>query len=242
MSSVEISYSLIIPSFNERDSLPEVIGDCKSISEYRKDLEIIIVDNGSDDGSSDFLAEHLSQSSAARLRFLVKDSNTGYGSGLKFGIKDAKAPVIVWTHADLQSDLWDVIRAIESYEMNLSTDSLIIKGKRLNRPISDTCISKALSLINWAINRVSLSDVNSQPNLIPRKVLDSLPSIPNDSTFELYIFTMALKKQLLIKRIDVRFPRRKFGIGSNQGFRRKISYSIDCLKVALRIRSQRDNY
>lgn len=236
MSSAKVKYSLLLPAFNEESSLSLIISKCKEILNHKNDLEIIIIDNGSSDNSRLILERSIRPSNSDRLRFLIKENNEGYGAGLKFGFARTKSPVVIWTHADMQCDLWDVVKVIESYETNSASCLTVVKGRRLDRPLSDTIISQTFSLLNRKINGVILEDINAQPNLIPRELINDLSDLPDDSTFELYILTHALKRGYAIKRIGVHFPERKFGIGSNQGFVRKLNYSLNCFKVILGIR------
>jgi len=236
MSTSEVTYCLIIPAFNECDSLPSITTQCKEIVNYRNDFEIIILDNGSVDNTKQILRTSLSTFENKRIRYIIKETNSGYGSGIKFAIQNSKAPVIIWTHADLQCDLWDVLKVIEAYEANGPSDCLVMKGERLNRPFVDTLFSNLFSMINRFVNEVSLKDINAQPNLIPRDFLKNLDKFPDDSTFELSVLTQALKQQCVMARVAVQFPRRKFGVGANQGLIRKIRYSLKCVRVIFEIR------
>lgn len=241
MLSAKVKYSLLLPAFNEERTLSFIINKCQELLNYRKDLEIVIIDNGSSDNSRLILERSISPSNSHRLRFLIKKKNEGYGAGLRFGIANTQGPIIIWTHADLQCDLWDVVKVIESYEANSSRRFTAVKGKRLNRPFSDTLISGTFSLINRIVNGAYLKDINAQPNLIPRELINDLLELPNNSTFELFVLTHALKRGYAISRVGVQFPKRNFGVGSNQGFVRKINYSLTCLQVILEIRKTRVN-
>lgn len=236
MSTFEVTYCLIIPAFNECDSLPSIITQCKEILNYRTNMEIIILDNGSVDNTKQILRAGLSTFENERIRYIIKEINSGYGAGIKFAIENSNAPVIIWTHADLQCDLWDVLKVIEAFEANGPSNCLVTKGERLNRSFVDRLFSNSFSVLNRFVNKVSLKDINAQPNLIPRDFLKNLDRFPDDSTFELSVLTQALRQKCLIGRVAVQFPRRKFGVGANQGLTRKIRYSLRCVRVIFEIR------
>lgn len=239
MSDVQINYSAIIPAFNEVESLGEVIDRAEEVLKCRYDLEIIIIDNGSTDATKLLLEQRIVDSKSNRLRFFRKEINTGYGAGLKLGFQNAKAPILIWTHSDLQCDLWDIARAIDIYELQPSNSRLIVKGARVERPFLDRMFSSSLSLTNRIINNVILEDVNSQPNLIHKNLVSNLNSLPDNSTFELQLLTRAIHSKYSIHRFDVSFPHRKFGVGFNQGLVRKISFSLQCFVDIIMFRFRR---
>ena len=63
--------------------------------------------------------------------------NKGYGNGIKQGLKIAEGKFIGYTHADLQTDPKDVIKAFDIIKLNNCNENIFIKGNRKGRPFFD---------------------------------------------------------------------------------------------------------
>ena len=91
--------TVIVPCFNEGESLSELI---KQIREVSLDIIFIIVDNGSTDETQKIWK---GISIPKNVKYVRKDINTGYGAGIKFGLSHVKTAFAGWMHADLQQDI-----------------------------------------------------------------------------------------------------------------------------------------
>ena len=80
-------YTIVIPCYNEARSLPELI---QQLGKLNKIFNFILVDNGSTDNTQKTL--NLSQL-PENIALLKKEKNTGYGAGIKFGLKNLVAKV-----------------------------------------------------------------------------------------------------------------------------------------------------
>jgi len=113
MSNSRKALSIIIPCYNEQLSIPKLIDNCLSI--ISDDIEIIIVDNGSIDDTFKELNKSDIPNNIMPIRI---DKNIGYGNGILTGLNHANSEVLSWTHADLQTDLSDVIKGYNLYKKN----------------------------------------------------------------------------------------------------------------------------
>jgi glycosyltransferase involved in cell wall biosynthesis len=105
-------YSLVIPVFNERDNLLPLLKNIReAMSAVSDSYEIIFVDDGSQDGSSQVLDKIKRENSICRL--IVFDRNYGQSSALAAGFKAAKAGIIITLDADLQVDAREIPRLLE---------------------------------------------------------------------------------------------------------------------------------
>jgi len=93
MAATDVRLSIVIPVFNERDTIEEVIRAVLA-TPYRK--EVIAVDDGSTDGTK----EILSQLSIPDLVVVSHEHNTGKGSALRTGIEHAAGDIILVQDAD----------------------------------------------------------------------------------------------------------------------------------------------
>ena len=185
-----INLSIVIPSFNESKSLPILL---KNFSKKlkRKDIELIIVNNGSNDSTQSILTNL--KKSYNFLKIIKLKKNIGYGNGVLQGLKKAKGIFVAWTHADLQTDPYDVILGFEKYKKELST-KIFIKGTRYGRPLTDIFFTIAMSVFEMILLKKIFWDINAQPNIINKKFLKNLHNIPLDFSFDLFFYYNAKKK------------------------------------------------
>ncbi len=139
--------SIILPIFNEDESLPHLIPMIReAVGHLAGGFEIIAVDDGSTDKSFDVL-ERLAREDA-RLRVVRFRRNFGQTAAFAAGIEQAKGDVIVLMDADLQNDPHDIPRLLEKIEEGYDVAS----GWRQDR--KDPFFSRRLPsrLANWLIS------------------------------------------------------------------------------------------
>lgn len=105
--------SVIIPCYNEKNTLPEVL---KAVSAVPIDKEIIVVDDGSKDGSREWLDEQVKNGSFAGLRVVKHEHNQGKGGALITGFMEAQGQFSAVQDADLEYDpaqLTELLRPLE---------------------------------------------------------------------------------------------------------------------------------
>ena len=100
-------FSLVIPCYNEAANLPLLLDRCKNLVAI-PDVEVILVDNGSTDNTSEVLENLLPQHPGCRS--IRVEKNQGYGFGILSGLNAAEGQILGWTHADMQTDPSDAIR------------------------------------------------------------------------------------------------------------------------------------
>ncbi|WBX81422.1 glycosyltransferase family 2 protein [Virgibacillus salarius] len=217
-----IRYSIVIPCYNEAKNIPALLARWEQVME-RKDVEILLVNNGSKDESSETLQQWVPQYSfAQRLEIEV---NRGYGYGILYGLSHARGEFLGWTHADLQTDPLDVIKAMEVIDNSPSPQHIFVKGNRKNRPLFDQLFTGGMSLFESLYLKQKLRDINAQPNVFHRSFYLSWSNPPNDFSLDLYAFYMARKADLEIHRFAVVFPDRLHGESSwNNGLAAKVKF------------------
>ncbi|TGK79456.1 glycosyltransferase family 2 protein [Leptospira bourretii] len=143
--------TIVIPCLNERKTLPFVLEKCISVQKEFKDrfeLEILVSDNGSEDGSQDF---------AKSLGVRVENCPIkGYGAALDSGIRNAKGEIIVFADAD---DTYDFLESPRLIQKLISSGADMVIGSRLDGTIHKGAMPflhryLGTPVINWIINRL----------------------------------------------------------------------------------------
>ena len=202
--------SLIIPCYNESQNLPLLIERCKDLFNLEKDIEIIIVDNGSSDNTPEVLEELTSELDF--IKNVKVEVNEGYGHGILSGLSVANGEILSWSHADLQTDICDVLKGLLIINNESKIDDLFIKGARKNRPISDNFFTIGMSIFETCLLRKKMWDINAQPTMFHRSFFLAWKNPPNDFSLDLYAYFFAKKLQFRIKRFPVFFGERAHGV------------------------------
>ena len=230
-----INLSIVIPCFNEAKSLPKLVKDF-SKKLKRRDVELILVNNGSNDLSETILLNLKKNYNFLKTIRLKK--NNGYGNGVLQGLKKAKGQYISWTHADLQTDPYDVIIGFEKFEKELSP-KIFIKGNRLGRPLKDIVFTIGMSIFETILLKNFFWDVNAQPNIFHKNFFNMLEKIPLDFSFDLFFYFNAKKKNLKILRFPVKYPQRKFGVSHwNTDFKNKMKFIKRTIKYSFQLKKE----
>lgn len=198
--------SLIIPCYNEAANLPALVERCVSLG-GQTDIEVILVDNGSTDGTSELLPQLLAGN--AHMRSLRVECNQGYGFGILAGLRAARGEILGWTHADLQTDPCDALRALEVFDAE--GDRILVKGRRYGRPLSDTVFTVGMSIFETLLLRQPLWDINAQPTLFGRTFYSTWENAPHDFSLDLYAYFNARRVGLKVRRFPVGFGDRLHG-------------------------------
>jgi glycosyltransferase involved in cell wall biosynthesis len=203
-----VSLSIILPCYNEAENIPLILDRFAQVID-RDDIEVILVDNGSTDKTPNVISEIVPLYSFARsIRVNV---NEGYGNGLYIGLRHGRGRFLGWTHADMQTDPFDVLKALNIMEASEEPCRTFVKGLRKNRPWSDEIFTMGMSVLGTLVLKAPLWDINAQPNLFPKDFFDKCLNAPKDFSFDLYCYWMAVYYGLNIKRFDVHFRKRIHG-------------------------------
>lgn len=202
--------SLIIPCYNEGQSLPSLVSRCHEVFSGRNDCEVVFVDNGSTDATPEILRDQLAGRTFARsLRVGI---NQGYGHGILEGLHSATGDILAWTHADMQTDPGDALRGLQLFESAPDPGILFVKGRRRRRPLGDQVFTYGMSAFESALMRSILVDINAQPTMFPRAFFAKWLNPPNDFSLDLFAYYLAKRSHLRVQRFDVQFGERMHGV------------------------------
>lgn len=225
--------SIAIPCYNESKNLPLLVSRCSEVSRGRN-IEFILVDNGSSDNTDKVLKKLLrDQKNIISTRL---DINQGYGHGIIQGLGMASGDILGWTHADMQTDPMDIIEGLSLIEKSESPKNIFVKGLRYGRPLADIFFTFGMSIFETLLLRTWLRDINAQPTLFHRSFYEKIKDAPEDFSLDLFIYCLARRKNLLIRRFPVKFGERAYGVSSwNINFPAKIKFIKRTLTYSLNL-------
>ncbi|MGM0581977.1 MAG: glycosyltransferase family 2 protein [Bacteroidota bacterium] len=170
---MKYNLSLVIPVFNEEESLPELTDWINRVMAIHPLLsyEILMIDDGSSDDSWKII-EELSQKHI-QLKGIKFSRNYGKSAALHTGFKHAKGEVVITMDADMQ-DSPDEIPAL--YDMVTKEGYDIVSGwkKKRHDPISKTIPSKFFNFVTRKISGIKLHDFNCGLKAYRSKVVKNI--------------------------------------------------------------------
>jgi polyisoprenyl-phosphate glycosyltransferase len=231
-----IEYSIVVPCYNEAENLKSLIEGFASFINADHG-ELIIVDNGSNDDTASTKEELMSR--YPFLKWVRIEKNIGYGHGIYTGLLHAQGKIMGYTHADLQTDPFDVCKAIELLKSFPEDKKILVKGHRRGRGFVDRFFSHAMEFFVKIYLKQSLQEINAQPNVFTKDVFNNLKDPPIDWAFDLYLYYISKETGSLIKRFDVIFPGRKKGKSKwRTNFFSRISLSYRMLEYCKKLKNQ----
>ena len=223
----EINVSIVIPLFNESESLSELHRWIRDVMNANSlSYEVIFVDDGSKDGSWEII-EGLRQIDA-HVKGIKFQRNYGKSAALHVGFEKVLGEVVITMDADLQ-DSPDEIPAL--YEMITVQDYDVVSGwkKKRHDPITKTVPTK---LYNWAARRITgiyLHDFNCGLKAYKNSVVKSI-----ELYGDMHRYIPALAKYAGFSRIGekvVQHQARKYGV-TKFGLNRFLNGPLDLMTVA----------
>ena len=205
--------SVVVPCYNEEKNIADIVSKFdKILFESNDNIEVILVNNGSTDNSKKVFDKKIRETKQ-NIRVLSIKKNIGYGHGILKGLQKAKGDILSWTHADLQTDPYDVVLAFKEHKKHNDSD-LVIKGKRRNRNFIDSFFTWGMQVYCSLKLKSVLNDINAQPKLFSREFYkNNFKYAPLDFSLDLFLLINAKK----IKTVDVFFHKRKFGEAKGGG-------------------------
>jgi glycosyltransferase involved in cell wall biosynthesis len=230
-----VRLSLVVPCYNESKNIPLIL---ERFNQFIEDeAELILVNNGSTDDSQKVIEKYLVDYTFARS--VKVEVNQGYGFGILTGLYTAKGEYLAWTHADMQTDPYDVIKALEIIETSNQPKKTFVKGNRQGRPLSENIFTWGMGIFETIYLGVSLNDINAQPNLFHRSFYEQWNDPPHDFSLDLYAFYMARRHKLEVVRFPVLFTDRLHGHSHwNIGLKGKWKFIKRTLDFSFKLRKR----
>lgn len=203
--------SIVLPCYNEKDNLSSLVDSYLSALGDRNDAEIIFVDNGSNDGTSDKLKEILILKNDRRLRTAVVEINQGYGFGILSGLKVANGKYLAWSHADQQCAPEDVFNVYETVLASKKPENVFGKGHRVNDRGRAAILTLIQEFLAQIILGIKMTEINAQPKVFHRSLFERFQIPPKGYELDIYAYYKALTLNFDVVAKEVIFHDRKHG-------------------------------
>jgi len=221
----QIYLSVVIPVYNEKESIEYLYENLNDVlSKLEKPYEVILVDDGSKDGSFIELKKiHEKNNNFKIIRFR---KNFGQTPAMSAGFDYARGEVIITLDADLQNDPADIPILLE--KINEGYD--IVSGWRINR--QDKAISRKLpsKIANWIISRLTKVNIHDYGCTLKAYTRDVVKNVELYGEMHRYIPAVASWMGINVAEVPVRHHSRKFG-KSKYGISRTIRVILDIIAI-----------
>jgi len=202
--------SIVIPVFNEESTILDII---KRIQNIGMDKEIIIVDDGSNDGTRGIL-KNLKEDN---IKIFYHDKNQGKGAALKTGFLHVEGDVIIIQDADLEYDPIEYSRLIEPI---IKGHADVVYGSRLSggRPQRVYMFwhkvgNNILTLFTNILYNTTLTDMETGYKVFKREVVKGINIKSKDFTVEPELTAKIFKKKLRVYELPISYYGRDYSEG-----------------------------
>lgn len=201
---------LVIPVLNEAHVLAKSVAEVTAFlqASLPHDWRIVIVDNGSTDGT-DRVARELVAGAPNRVRF-IQLPERGRGRALRHAWTQSDADVVAYTDVDLSTEMEALpilVRAILEEGYDLGTGSRLLPSSRTTRSFKREAISRIYNLIVRSVLFTSFSDAQCGFKAVSRRVVQEIvPEIVDQSWFfDTELLVLAEKRGYRLKDLPVRW-------------------------------------
>ena len=206
--------SVIIPIFNEKDTLKEII--------YRVQAtgipdEIILVDDGSSDGTINIVKEYEGKKG---FRIIIHNKNQGKGAAVRSGLNAATGDVLLIQDADLEYDPRDypaLLKPIEEGLADVVYGSRFLGGSRRVAMFWHMVANKLLTLFTNVLYNTILTDMETGYKVFKKEVVEDMPLHAKRFEFEPEFTAKILKRNYRIFEVPISFNPRDYEEGKKIG-------------------------
>ena len=162
--------SIVLPAYNEAANIERAVGEATAAAErLLDDHEILVVDDGSTDGTGE-IAQSIAESDS-RVRVIRHPTNRRYGEAVRTGLMSSRMEHVFFTDADLQFDMNELERLLPFAD---TVD--VVAGYRINRqdPPGRRLMAWGWNLLVRVLFYVPVRDIDCAFKLMKREVLGEI--------------------------------------------------------------------
>jgi len=199
-----MNVSVVIPVFNEHESIPDLVQELKNSLTPYETWEVIFVDDGSYDGSTQLIQDICYSDSNFKLIQFFR--NYGKAAALSEGFKEAQGDYIITMDADLQDDPAEIPNLISKLEEGWD----LVSGWKQTRndPLNKTLPSKVFNFVTRLMTGVKIHDFNCGLKGYKQSVVKSIEVYGGRHR---YIPALAGQRKFKVTEIVVNHRARKYG-------------------------------
>jgi glycosyltransferase involved in cell wall biosynthesis len=208
--------SVIIPVYNEKSTIEEIL---KRVEAQEIATEILVIDDGSTDGTRDILA---AMNEEGGLRIILHDRNRGKGAAVRTGFQNATGDVFLIQDADLEYDPRDypaLIQPIDEDIADVVYGSRFLGGPRRTVMFWHMVANKLLTFMTNLLYNTILSDMETGYKVFKREIVDGMEIHANSFDFEPEFTAKILKKKVRVYEVPISFNPRDYDEGKKIGMR-----------------------
>jgi glycosyltransferase involved in cell wall biosynthesis len=215
--------SILVPAFDEAQNMPELFAELADvIRDHALSAEVIVVDDGSEDGTIEAARRAASDAGLSETILLRHRRNRGKTEALLTGARAARGEILVLFDADLQHSPREIPRFID--ELDRGFDMVV--GRKVGH-YEKRFVS---SIYNWLARRifgVPVHDLNAM-KAFRREVLEE---VRLRSDWHRYLVVLAHARGFRVTEIDVELHPRRHGVSKYAGRGRIVVGTLDLLAV-----------
>lgn len=202
--------SVIIPVYNEQKTIREIV---RRVQATGLVWELVIVDDGSQDGTRDILAE---MDGKDGVRVILHEKNAGKGAAVRTGLQNAKGDILLIQDADLEYDPREYANLLKPIEENLAD---VVYGSRFlgapHRAILfwNMVANKLLTLMTNILYNNILTDMETGYKVFRRQVVENMPLRAHRFDFEPEFTAKILKRNVRLFEVPIAFNPREYSEG-----------------------------
>jgi len=208
--------SVIIPVYNEVENIEEIL---KRVKATKRAAEIIVVDDGSQDGTRDLLKK---LDGKGRVRVILREKNQGKGAAIRTGLDAAAGDILLIQDADLEYDPRDYPALLQPLEEGLADvvyGSRFLGGPRRATMFWHMIANKMLTFMTNILYDTILSDMETGYKVFRREVVDGMKLRSKRFDFEPEFTAKALKRKYHIYEVPISFNPRDYSQGKKIGLK-----------------------
>ncbi|HEX5096707.1 MAG TPA: glycosyltransferase family 2 protein [Acidimicrobiia bacterium] len=204
--------TIVVPVYNERNTLVEIVRRMRAVElPDNIEREIVVVDDGSTDGTRDVM----NQLKDSTVRVILHEHNKGKGAALRTGFAQATGDYVLVQDADLEYDPNDWPKLIAPV---LAGKARVVYGSRFTGERRNMLLlhwigNRVLSLTTNVLYNTTLSDMETCYKLIDRSLLDGVTLRANRFDIEPEMTAKLLKRGVRIYEVPISYSGREFDEG-----------------------------